>query len=56
MGILLTLKEGGSLSMDSMGGSPHVDFTNRVDEDLDLLPEPLVGLGVIKLGVGSMGV
>ena len=42
--------------IDSMGGSPHVDFINRVDEDLDLLPEPLVGLGVIKMGVGSMGV
>ena len=56
MGILLTLKEGGSLLIDSMGGSPHVDFINRVDEDLDLLPEPLVGLGVFKMGVGSMGV
>jgi hypothetical protein len=56
MGILTTLKEGGSLRIDSMGGSPHVDYVNRVDEDLDLLPEPLVGLGVIKMGVGSMGV
>jgi hypothetical protein len=56
MGLLLTLKEGGSLVMDSIAGSPHVDFINRIDEDIDLLPEPLVGLGVIKLGVGSMGV
>ena len=56
MGILTSLKEGGSLLIDSMDGSPHVDFINRVDEDLDLLPEPLVGLGVIKMGVGSMGV
>ena len=56
MGILTTLKEGGSLRIDSMGGSPHVDYVNRVDEDLDLLPEPLVGLGVIQMGVGSMGV
>mgnify|MGYP001304837699 FL=1 len=56
MGILLTLKEGGSLLIDSIAGSPHVDFIDRVDEDLDLLPEPLVGLGIIKMGVGSMGV
>jgi len=56
MGILTTLKEGGSLTIDSIAGLPHVDFINRVDEDLDLLPEPLVGLGVIKMGVGSMGV
>ena len=49
MGILLTLKEGGSLIIDSIAGSPHVDFIDRVDEDLDLLPEPFVGLGVIKM-------
>ena len=56
MVILITIKEVGSLLIDSIAGSPHVDFIDRVDEDLDLLPEPLVGLGIIKMGVGSMGV
>ena len=56
MGSVRTLKEGGSRLIDSIAGSPHVDFIDRVDEDLDLLPEPLVGLGIIKMGVGSMGV
>ena len=49
MGMLLMLKEGGGLAIDTIGNLP-------IDEDLDLLPEPLVGLGVIKMGVGSMGV
>ena len=51
MGILLTLKEGGSLIIDTIGNKP-------IDEDLDLLPDTVtpVGMGVLKLGVGSMGV
>jgi len=32
MGILLTLKEGGSLVIDTIGNKP-------IDEDLDLLPD-----------------
>ena len=32
MGLLLTLKEGGSLIIDTIGNLP-------IDEDLDLLPE-----------------
>ena len=32
MGILLTLKEGGSLLIDTIGNKP-------IDEDLDLLPD-----------------
>jgi len=32
MGILLLLKEGGSLGIDTIGGLP-------IDEDIDLLPE-----------------
>ena len=32
MGILLMLKEGGSLGIDTIGGLP-------IDEDIDLLPE-----------------
>ena len=56
MSLLLTLKEGGSLLIDSIAGSPHVDFIDRIDEDIDLLTEPFVGLGVIKMGVGSMGI
>lgn len=51
MGILLILKEGGSLLIDSIGGLP-------IDEDIDLLPEVStpVGLGVMQMGVGSMGI
>jgi hypothetical protein len=50
MGLLLTLKEGGSLLIDTIGNLP-------IDEDIDLLPDPVpVGMGVLKLGVGSMGV
>ncbi len=51
MGILLTLKEGGSLIIDTIGNKP-------IDEDLDLLPDPVtpVGMGVLKLGEGTMGV
>jgi len=32
MGILITLKEGGSLGIDTIGNKP-------IDEDLDLLPD-----------------
>lgn len=32
MGLLLTLKEGGSLAIDTIGNLP-------IDEDIDLLPE-----------------
>lgn len=50
MGIVLALKEGGSLLIDTIGGLP-------LDEDIDLLPDILsVGLGVMQMGVGSMGV
>lgn len=50
MGILLILKEGGSLLIDSIGGLP-------IDEDIDLLPDPIPeGLGVMQMGVGSMGI
>lgn len=51
MGIVLTLKEGGSLLIDTIGGLP-------LDEDIDLLPDitSAVGLGVIQMGVGSFGI
>ena len=44
------LKEGGSLILDSTGGSP-------IDEDIDLIPEIVpVGMGVMALGEGTMGI
>lgn len=50
MGILLMLKEGGTLVMDSIGNVP-------IDEDIDLLPDPIpVGMGVMSLGEGTMGI
>ena len=52
MGILLMLKEGGSLILDSTGGSP-------IDEDIDLIPDVgvvPVGMGVMALGEGTMGI
>jgi hypothetical protein len=50
MGLLLTLKEGGSLLIDTIGNLP-------IDEDIDLLPDPLpVGMGVMSLGEGTMGI
>jgi len=49
MGILLMLKEGGTLVMDSIGNVP-------IDEDIDLLPDPYVGMGVMSLGEGTMGI
>jgi hypothetical protein len=50
MGLLLTLKEGGSLLIDTIGNLP-------IDEDIDLLPDPIpVGMGVLKLGEGTMGI
>jgi hypothetical protein len=51
MGIVLTLKEGGSLLIDTIGGLP-------LDEDIDLLFDitSAVGLGVMKMGVGSFGI
>tara|TARA_B100002052_G_C15826557_1_gene573214 strand:- start:822 stop:977 length:156 start_codon:yes stop_codon:yes gene_type:complete len=51
MGILLMLKEGGSLILDSTGGSP-------IDEDIDLIPDVVVpvGMGVMALGEGTMGI
>lgn len=49
MGIVLTLKEGGSLLIDTIGGLP-------LDEDIDLLPDPPVGMGVMQIGVGSFGI
>jgi hypothetical protein len=36
MGLLLTLKEGGSLLIDTIGNLP-------IDEDIDLLPEAEAG-------------
>jgi hypothetical protein len=49
MGLLLTLKEGGSLLIDTIGNLP-------IDEDIDLLPDPPVGMGVMLLGEGTMGI
>jgi len=50
MGILLTLKEGGSLIIDTIGNKP-------IDEDLDFLPDPVPsGMGVMILGEGTMGI
>jgi len=37
VGILLTLKEGGSLGIDTIGNKP-------IDEDLDLLPDVSGGI------------
>jgi len=37
MGLLLTLKEGGSLLIDTIGNKP-------IDEDLDLLPDVSGGI------------
>ena len=39
MGILLVLKEGGSLGIDTIGNKP-------IDEDIDLLPESGGGIEV----------
>ena len=39
MGMLLMLKEGGSLGIDTIGNLP-------IDEDIDLLPEATVSLNV----------
>ena len=39
MSLLLTLKEGGSLNIDTIGNLP-------IDEDIDLLPEATVSLNV----------
>ena len=39
MGILLMLKEGGSLGIDTIGNKP-------IDEDIDLLPEAGVSGGI----------
>lgn len=36
MGLLLTLKEGGSLLIDTIGNLP-------IDEDIDLIPETVTG-------------
>ena len=50
MGIMLTLKEGGSLLIDTIGGLP-------LDEDIDLLPDlSFVGMGVMQMGIGSFGI
>ena len=45
MGLLLTLKEGGSLVIDTIGNKP-------IDEDLDLLPD--VGGGALSLAFRSV--
>ena len=39
MSLLLTLKEGGSLNIDTIGNLP-------IDEDIDLLPEAGVAINV----------
>ena len=41
MGMLLMLKEGGSLGIDTIGNKP-------IDEDIDLLPD--AGGGTLSLG------
>jgi hypothetical protein len=45
MGLLLTLKEGGSLVIDTIGNKP-------IDEDLDLLPD--VGGGALSFAFRSV--
>lgn len=39
MGILLVLKEGGSLTIDTIGNLP-------IDEDIDLLPDASAGISL----------
>jgi hypothetical protein len=39
MGILLMLKEGGSLGIDTIGNKP-------IDEDIDLLPDTIGGIEI----------
>ena len=48
--MLIILKEGGSLNIDTIGNLP-------IDEDIDLLPDPVPsGMGVMILGEGTMGI
>ena len=50
MGILLTLKEGGSLIIDTIGNKP-------IDEDLDLLAETVYSatIGLAMMGQSAFG-
>ena len=50
MGILIMLKEGGSLVIDTIGNKP-------IDEDIDLLPETSAGISLaLRLSYDGLSV